>query len=79
MDSGDGESAPAVECRERDGDQVAGRREQHGRVEGFGRRVVGSLRRRHPQLERELLGVVGAGHDVHGRSFVERDLGGQVR
>ena len=79
VDPGDRQRAAAVEGPERDRHELTGRCEQDRRVERFGRLVGRVTRRRASELEGERPGRRAAGHDVDGRTAMDRELGGEVR
>ena len=69
---------PAVQRGQGGRHEGADRREQDGRVQGLGRRGVGVPGAGGAELEGQLLGLRGAGHDVDAGAAGQRHLGREV-
>jgi hypothetical protein len=78
VDAGDRQGAATIEGLERRQHQITHRGEQDRGVQGDGRPGRGALGRGGTEIERELLGGLAAGHDVHLGALGERHLCGDV-
>ena len=79
VNAADGHGPSALERPQRRDHQLAGGREDHGRVDFFGRLVIRSAGPHRAQVERQLLMARVAGNGVDADVPVARHLDGDVR